>query len=276
MNFQSLGKILKKTGKEWLKHNPLLLGASISFYVILSLGPVLAVIILVLGEILGNQAAQGKIVEEIENIVGEKPASALQTIIEKASSSSFKTMAIISSIPLLFFGTTMVFFQLRNALNLIWEVEEEEKDFKEKIKNYSFSFLMLIIVGFFFLLLVLKDPALSFIEGNIIGIPGPLFQILNLILSFILISLLFAAVYKILLNVKIGKDIWIGAVVTSFLFLIVQFLVGINAKNSEVDSAFGALGYITILLLWVFYSSLIFLFGAVFTKIYSTQYGELS
>src|SRR5690554_3795673 len=147
MNSKRFNKLflLKAAGKEWASHKPLLTGAAISFYVILSLGPILAVLVIVLGEIFGTKAAEGRIVHEIEFAVGEKPAQILQRIIQEASTASGKTMAILSSIPLLFFGTTMIFFQLRNALNIIWETEDEESSFKEKIKDYLFSFLMLLI-----------------------------------------------------------------------------------------------------------------------------------
>ncbi|MFO7446549.1 MAG: YihY/virulence factor BrkB family protein [Ignavibacteriaceae bacterium] len=265
--------MLKLTSKEWIKHNPLLIGAAISFYIILSMGPILAVIILILGEIFGKQSAEGQIVREVSTMVGEKPSEILQTIIQKASTSSYKTMAVISSIPLIFFGTTMVFFQLRNALNIIWGIKEEKTTLSNKVKQYSFSFLMFLIVGFFFFLLILKNPALVLIKdylNNIITIPIFLFDILNLVITYLLITILFAAVYKILPKADIDpRDIWIGAAVTSVFFTIVQFLIGINAENSSIDSSLGAIGSFTILFLWIFYSSLVFLFGASFTKVYS-------
>lgn len=276
-NTKSSGKLslIKQTGKEWANHNPLLTGAAISFYVILSLGPILAVLVIILGEIFGTKAAEGRIVNEIEFAVGQKPAQILQTIIQKASTASGKTMAIVSSIPLLFFGTTMIFFQLRHALNIIWEKEDEETSFKEKIKNYSFSFLMLLIVGSFFFLLIIKNPVLALLKdyiNTIISMPPFLFQILNFLITYALITLVFAAVYHFLPDAKIkGKSLWIGSAVTSFLFTVVQFLVGFNAANSSIDSAVGAIGSFTILFLWIFYSSLVFLFGACFTKVYSRK-----
>lgn len=269
----NIRNLFTDAGKEWGRHNPLLLGAAISFYVILSIGPLLALIIMVLGEVFGKNAAEGQIIKEIQNIAGNKPSQIFQEIIQKASTASNKTMAILSSIPLMFFGTTMVFLQLRNALNIIWGVKDNTDGVKKKAKVFSFSFLMLFIIEILFFLLMVKSFILTYLsEALNILVSTPLFikTILDMLFSYILFILLFAAVYKILIKSHIpGKVIWTGAAVTSLLFTIVQVLVGINADNSSIDSALGALGYFTILFIWIFYSSLVFLFGASFTKVYS-------
>ncbi|RPI70818.1 MAG: YihY/virulence factor BrkB family protein [Ignavibacteriales bacterium] len=271
--YKNISSIIKETGKEFTKHNPLLIGAAISFYVLLSLGPILFLIIFSLGSIFGEKAIEGQIVNEIKNLVGDKPAQIIQTLIEKAYKFPSKTITLITSIPLLFFGGTMVFYQLRNALNIIWEVEpsEESNGIVKKTKNYFFSIVMLLIVGFLIFLLVLKSPAIKLLQENI-PLSGVTIDILDFVLNFVVLIFLFGMIYRILPAVDIKwSDVWIGAAVTSFLFSIVQILVGVNISNTNPEDAAGAIGSFTILFLWIFYSSLIFLFGANFTKVYAKK-----
>ncbi len=271
-------QLTKQTGKEWGNHKPLFVGAGISFYIILSLGPILTLLVLLVGSFMGKANTIQQIVSQMQNMVGDKPAQVIQQIVEKASSSSTNFMTILSSIPLLFFGSTMIFYQIRNALNTIWDIDaEKQKGIMKKVKKYGFSFMMLSVVGLLFLALVLKNPIMQNAESrlnDIVPIPPFLISVADYVISFLLLTVLFAMVYKILPEVDISwSDVWVGAFVTAFLFLIVQVIVAFNAKNSNIESAFGSIGIFTILYLWIFYSSLIFLFGAEFTKIYAKRYG---
>lgn len=275
---KTIPSLLIETAKEFGSNKPLVLAAAISFYIILSLGPILVLLMLTLGAVFGEYAVQGQIVSEIENAVGQKPAEIIQQLIHRAYQFPSKTITILSSIPLLFFGWTMIFYQIRNALNLIWQVKQEESGgIVKRLKEYSFSFIMLFVISFLLFLLILKSPALQLIEDNIINLPRSLIQIIDMLFSFVSNTILFAMMFKILPAKKIPwSDVWIGAAVTSFLFIVVQALVGVNFRNTNIGSALGALGSTTILVLWIFYSSLIFLFGASFTKVYAKKYGCLS
>jgi membrane protein len=271
---KKLLSLLKETAKEWKKENPLFLGAGISFYVILSLGPILVIMIFLIGSIFSEGQAINELTKQMENVVGEKPSQVIKDLIEKASSASNKGITIISSIPLIFFGSTMIFLQLKYALNVIFEYRDGKKDtIGHMVRKYSFSFLMLLVVASVFLLLVLKNPILNILKdqlSEIIPIPWFLFRIVEVIFSFALLVYLFMMIYKILPDKKMEKKhIFYGALVTSVLFIIVQYLVGINAENTNIGNAFGAIGSFTILILWIFYSSLVFLFGAAFTKVIS-------
>ncbi len=271
-------QLTKQTGKEWGDHKPLFVGAGISFYIILSLGPILTLLVLLVGSFMGKANTIQQVVSQMQNIVGDKPAQVIQQIVEKASNSSTNFMTILTSIPLLFFGSTMIFYQIRNALNTIWDIDtEKQKGIMKKVKKYGFSFMMLSIVGLLFLALVLKNPIMQNVQSrlnDIISILPVLINIADYVISFLLLTVLFAMIYRILPEVDINwSDVWIGAFVTAFLFLIVQVLVAFNVKNSQIESAFGSIGTFTILYLWIFYSSLIFLFGAEFTKIYAKRYG---
>ncbi len=271
-------QLTKQTGKEWGRHKPLFVGAGISFYIILSLGPILTLLVLIIGSFMGKANTIQQIVSQLQNTVGEKPAQIIQQIVQKASSSSTSFMTILTSIPLLFFGSTMIFFQIRNALNTIWDIDvEKQKGIINKIKKYGFSFMMLSVVGLLFLALVLKNPVMQNIRSHlneIVSIPPIIISIADYVISLILLTVLFAMIYKILPEADINwSDVWIGAFVTAFLFLIVQILIAVNVKNSNLETAFGSIGMFTILYLWIFYSSLIFIFGAEFTKIYAKKYG---
>lgn len=271
-------KVIKQSGSEWKNHNPLLIGAGISFYIILSLGPILSIIVFIIGSFLGKANTIQEIVSELHTIVGEKPASIIEHIVQMASSSSTGFMTVLASIPLLFFGSTMIFYQIRNALNTIWDIKPKiEKGIISKIKKYGFSFLMLTIVGFLFLAVVLKDPLVQSAReqlNKIIPIPSILITFFNYAFSLVLLTVLFAMIYKILPEAEISwSDVWIGAAVTSFLFLIVQFIIAFNFSISNLETAFGSIGIFTVLYLWIFYSSLVFLFGAEFTRAYARQFG---
>ncbi len=275
---KTIWQITKETGKEWGKHRPLFTAASISFYIILSLGPILTIVVLLIGSFMGKANTEHQIIDQLQSIMGERPADLIRQIVEKASKGPSGFQSMLSSIPLLFFGSTMIFFQIRNTLDAIWDIKQDkDKGLVNRIKKYGFSFIMLSIVGLIFLALVLKNPVVQNTReeiNKIIPIPYLLISVIDYIITFILVIVLFAMIYKILPAAEIDwSDVWIGATVTAFLFLIVQLLVAFNAKNSGIQSALGAVGSMTILYLWIFYSSLIFLFGAEFTKIYAKRYG---
>ena len=162
-------QLTRQTGKEWGSHKPLFVGAGISFYIIFSLGPILTLLVLLVGTFMGKANTIQEVVSQMQKIMGQKPAQLIQQIVQKASNSSTNFTTILSSIPLLFFGSTMIFYQIRNALNTIWDIDaEKKKGFINKIKKYGFSFLMLSIVGLIFLALVLKNPIMQNIQSQII------------------------------------------------------------------------------------------------------------
>lgn len=271
-----LAGLFKHTLKEWKKHNPLFIAAAISFYVILSLGPILVVLLFAASQILSQGSASGELIKELEGVVGPKASGVIKNIIQQVTTGSGKEITLLASIPLIFFGSTMIFFQLKYALNIIFgEKKDGPGSFKETIRQYSFSFLMLFIIGGVFLLLILKDPVLNLLKDNIndvLPVPWLAFRIIEIVFSFLLLVFIFVMVYKILPDKKMNfKDLLIGSFVTAFLFAVVQFLVGMNAENTEINNAYGAIGPITILILWIFYSSLVFLFGASFTKVLSLR-----
>ena len=271
--------LFKDTYIEWRQNKPELMGAALAFYIIFSLGPILVITIWFLGLIFGEQAAEGEIVQQIQHIVGQKLAEGMQEIITRAITPPTKHIATLISIPLVMFGATMIFFQLQNALHFIWEVEHKQhRGITGIMIEYLLSFPKVLIIGTIFLLLIIKSSALTvlgvFVHEHV-PLAGYIIPKLDFLLTLCIITILFAMIYHFLPRTKIHwSNIWIGAGVTSLLFTIGQFIIGLYFSKTDIDSAYGAIGSFTILFIWIFYSSLIFLFGAVFTKIYSRKHGS--
>jgi len=271
--------LFKDTYIEWRHNKPELIGAALAFYIIFSLGPILVITIWFLGLIFGEQAAEGEIVQQIQHIIGQKPAEGIQEIITRAITPPTKHIATLISIPLVIFGATMIFFQLQNALHFIWEVEHKQRrGITGIIVDFLLSFPKVLIIGIVFLLLIIKSyvlTILSFFLHEHTPLAGNIIPKLDFLLTLFIITILFAMIYHFLPKTNIQwPDIWIGASVTSLLFTIGQFLIGLYISKTNIDSAYGAIGSLTVLFIWIFYSSLIFLFGAVFTKIYSRKHGS--
>jgi len=269
-------KLFRDTFVEWYKLKPELIGAAIAFYIIFSLGPILVIVISLVGLIFGDRAVEGQIVQEIHNIVGQKPAEVMEVLIRRAYSPPTQTISAIVSVPLVLFGATMIFFQLKNTLNVIWGIRTRSRSrIIGFLRTYMFSFIMVIILGLLLFLFVVKSFTISLLTELFNPFPRYAVQILDFIFSFGIITILFGTIYDLLPDVKIKvSDVWVGACVTSLLFNSMQFLIGLYLGHANVDSAYGAVGSITILFIWIYYSSLIFLLGAVFTKVYACKSGR--
>ena len=261
---------------EWIKQKPSTLGAAIAFYFIFSLGPILVIIIGAVGIIFGKQAAEGQIVQEINSIIGQKPAEIIQLFIIQANSPPTRMLITILSIPTVLFGSTMIFFQLKNTLNMIWDVKpRHENSFISAVIKYGLSFSMVMLLGILLIILIIKSLLLALLYdfiGQILPFPVYLLHIMDSIVTFLVTTILFAMTYKILPDTYLKwSDVLTGALVTSFMFAIGQFMIGLYISKTDIDTTYGALGSLTVLLIWIFYSSLIFLAGAVFTKVYSQK-----
>jgi membrane protein len=270
---------LKETFSEWQEDKASRLAAAVAYYTILSLSPFLIVVLAVAALAFGKEAAQGELVNEMQNIVGEQGAQAIQTVIVNASKPQTGFFATILGVVTLLFGASGIFGELKDGLNTIWEVEAKtERGILGLIKDRFISLAMVMGVGFLLLVSLIMSAALSAV-GNYIGGLLPLnstvLQLLNFIISFIVITLLFAMIYKVLPDVIISwKDVWIGAAITSFLFTIGKFLLGFYLGKSGIDSAYGAAGSLVLVLVWVYYSAQILFFGAEFTQVYANRFGS--
>jgi membrane protein len=269
--------LLKETINRWSKDEAPRMAASLSYYTIFSMAPLLILAISIAGFVLGRDAAQGKIVEQISSLVGMQSAAAIQSMIQAANRPSKGIFAGVVGIISLLAGATGVLSELKSALNKIWRTEEPG-DVKEIVKKNVLFLGMLLGIGFLLAVSLILSAAVAALGRYLAGfLPAPemILQIANFAFSVGVVALLFAAMYRFLPNTKIEwRDVWFGAIVTSVLFNLGKLGLGLYLGKSAVSSSYGAAGSVLILLLWVYYSGLIFYFGAEFTKVYTERMGS--
>jgi len=255
------------------------LSASLSYYTVFSLAPLLLVVIFLAGIFLGQEAAQGTIFEQLNRLVGADTAAQLQEIIKNASLSGKKGIALIVGIVTLLIGATTIFGEIQDSINSIWGLKQKPKvGIMKLIQTRLLSFGLIGSLGFLLLVSLAATTVVESIGGRIQNyLPSGtvvVFYIINLLLNLSVITLLFAIIFKVLPDAKIKwKEIWPGAIATSVLFLIGKFLISLYISKSDVGSTFGAAGSLVILLVWVYYSAMILYFGAEFTQAYALNKG---
>ena len=262
----------------WLEDNALRFSAALAYYSIFAMAPLVIIAISVAGLVFGEKAARGQIYQQIEWLLGSKGADEIQSIIQASSNANASTLATIIGLITLLIGASGVFGQLKDALNAIWGVQlRPGHTFATLLRNYLRDFSMVLGVGFLLLISLLLSAALqalnTFLSGYV-RMPSFIGPLTELITFFVLV-LLFAAIFKVLPDVELGwEDVWIGAIVTAILFTLGKFLIGLYLGASSIGSSFGAAGALILILVWVYYSTTIFLFGAEFTKVYAEQFGS--
>lgn len=272
-------RLVKDTFKEWTEDNVPLLAAALAYYTVFSLAPLLIIAIAIAGAVFGEAAAQGELVNQIQGLVGRDGAEAIQGMIQNAHKpGSGGIFSTIVGIVLLLVGASGVFGQLQTALNTIWEVKPKPgQGMRSFLQSRFLSFAMVVVIGFLLLVSLLLSAILAGISTFFSGfIPqyAMLGQLINFIISFGVITLLFASIYKFLPDVHVPwKNLWVGSAVTALLFNIGKHLLGLYLGSSSVGSTYGAAGSFVVLLVWVFYSAQILLIGAEFTQVYSKYRG---
>ncbi|MDJ0694610.1 YihY/virulence factor BrkB family protein [Mastigocoleus sp. MO_188.B34] len=279
MRIRTVFNLTKTTFTHWKEDNASRIAAALAFYTSFSLAPVLVIVIAIVGLVFGQQAAQGRIIDELQGLVGKEAASVIQLMIQNTQDSGSGIVATITSLALLLFGASGFFNQLQDALNTIWRVKPKpNRGVIAIIKDRFLSLLMVMGVGFLLLVSLVISAVLTAV-GNIFDSLLQdfifLWQLLNFLISFGVVTLLFAMIYKILPDVKIAwSDVWIGAVITSVLFALGKSIISIYIGNTSVGSTYGAAGSLVVMLLWIYYSAQILLFGAEFTQVYANRYGS--
>ena len=284
MNLKQRGKnifsLLKATYLEWNEDEPFRQSAVIAYYSIFSLPALLIIIVNTVGLVLGEEAVEGQISAQISDLVGSEAAKQVEEMIANVSQQGNNVIGIIIGIGTLLFGATGVFYQLQQSLNQVWEVELKPNAGYAKIAlDRATSLGVILAIGFLLLVSLLLTTLLTalggWIERQLPDFMYYFFQVLNFLVSFGVVTLLFALIYKVLPDVKISwHAVWVGALVTALLFTIGKSAIGFYFGKSNPASAFGAAGSVILILLWVNYSALIFLFGAEFTQVYARRYGE--
>lgn len=269
--------LMKNSFKEWSEDKATRLGAALAYYTIFSIGPLLIILIAIVSLVFSN--AKQEIVGQLSSVVGQQGAEAINQIIENNNKGGGSIIATVVGIVLLILGASGVFGQLKDALNTIWEVKlKPGQGIMATLKDRFLSFTMVLGTGFL-LLVSFVVSALVAALGDWINKYLPGGQIVgyavNLLLLLAVITAMFALLFKYLPDVKIAwKDVWLGAFITALLFAIGQLVLSLYLSFANVGSAFGAAASLVVLLVWIYYSALIFLFGAEFTQVYTNKYGS--
>lgn len=272
-------RLMKDAASDWSRDRAPRLGAALAYYTVFSLVPFLVVVIAVIGLVFGEVAAQSAILSQIAELVGEQTAAAIKDMIQRADQPSTGLFATAVAVATLLIGASGVFGQLQDALNTVWGVEPKEgRGVWGFIKDRFLSFVAVLGTGFLLLVSLILNSALSALGkwfNGLLPLPEIVLQVMNFAVSFVIITGLFALIFKVLPDAKVAwRDVWIGAALTSALFTIGKFALGVYLGKSNVASAYGAAGSLVLVLLWVYYSAQILLYGAEFTQVYANRVGE--
>jgi membrane protein len=275
---KDLPSLIIESGKAWLADEPFRLGAVVAYYAVISLPGLIVIIINLVGAIWGYDIVQGRLTDEFTVALGSDAASAIQTIIAETQQADKSTISTIIGIGTIIFGASGVFYQLKISLNEIWNIKTNPKGkFWKVVIDRVLSFAFVLVIGFLLLVSFAVTAAISALNDYISSmLPEFLIYVayaVDFVLSIGIISVLFALMFKYLPDAKIRwKTVWIGAVITSILFVIGKSLLGLYFGQVDPGSTYGAAGIVVLILLWVSYSSMILFFGAEFTYVYSEKY----
>lgn len=266
----------------WLNDYAPSMGAALAYYTLFSLAPLLVIAIAVAGLFFGREAAQGEIVAQIQGLIGYKGATAVQDLLQSTNQPAQSVLAAVVSFIAMVIGATTVFAELQNDLDRIWRVPAPLKvnNLWVLLHTRLLSFGMVLGLGFLLLVSLVISAIIAalgklsngFFEGQDV-----FFQTLNFSISFVITTVLFAMIYKLMPRASVAwKDVWVGAAVTALLFEAGKILISLYLGTTSIASGFGAAGSLVVLLVWVYFSAQIFLLGAEFTWVYAHEYGSRS
>jgi membrane protein len=273
--------LIKAAVKAWVDDYASSMGAALSYYTVFSLAPVMLIVISVAGLIFGAEAARGEIFGQLRGLMGADAAKAIEDILTSVNKPTEGIAATVIGLVVLFIGATTVFGELQDALDRIWRAPERDKTagWWGLIRARLLSFGMILGIAFLLIVSLVLSAALAALGKWWSGAFGSwevLAQVVNFVLGYVVTTLAFAMIYKIMPRVKIRwHDVWLGAAVTALLFTVGRFLIGLYVGKSGIASGFGAAGSLIIILVWVYYSAQIFLLGAEFTWVYARKYGSM-
>jgi membrane protein len=266
----------------WTKHKAPRLGAALAFYTLLSLAPLLLVMISIVGLVFGRAIAEHQIVQQIQSLVGFQAATTSEALLKGARNTTHGVIATVIGSVTLLFGASAVLIELRDALNTIWEAPMIAVSGVNKIKRFIkerlFSFAIVLSMGFLLIVSLAISAwiaALGELSSSLLPAPEIVLQAINSLISFVVITLLFAAIYKMLPSVSIEwRDVFLGGAATSLLFTIGKLILGLYLGKASFASTYGAFASIVVLVLWIYYSGQIFFFGAELTRSFANRYGS--
>jgi membrane protein len=279
MDVNALKYLVTQSFADWREDNASRLSAALAYYTIFSIPPLLIIAIAIAAQLFDRAAVQQQVINQIGGLIGDAGAEVVESILDNSDEPGETAVAAIISVFTLLLGASGVFGELHNALNAIWEVQAKPgRGIWGTIKDRFFSFTLVLGVGFLLLVSLIISAGLAAVNEFISGVmPGLviLAQVINFLVSFGVVTLLFGLIYKVVPDVKIAwRDVWVGALVTAFLFTVGKFAIGLYLGNSAPGSTYGAAGSLIVLLLWVYYSAQILFFGAEFTQVYANRFGS--
>lgn len=278
--FKRTGYLLKETWIEFISDNVIQCSASLSFYTIFSIPPLLIIIITLSGIFFGDKAVNGEVFDRISGVVGTHAALQIQESIKYVKLSGHNTWVTTIGVIVLIVGASSVFSEIQESINFLWGIKTRQKRGLIKfIVNRLMSFILIFSVGILFLIGLIASSLLDFLNKElIVSLPQysiNLFYSVNILIFFIIIILLFITIFKTLPDGKIAWiDCLVGAVFTAILFMIGKFVIGAYLSSTSYLSIYGAVGSVILILAWIYYSSMILYFGAEFTKVYAYHHGN--
>jgi len=273
--FKSTFTLVKETFAGFSEDKIMKKSASLAYYTIFSLAPLLLIIMWTVSFFYGQDAIEGRVFNELNDIVGAKAAGQIQDIIQQISLSEKSGTAIIIGIGTLIVGSTTVFIEIQDSINSIWGVRAKpQKGWKKMIIDRILSFSIVIGLGFLLIVSLMVSTVIELLSSYLLTIfpdtMAVLFNLINFGITFIVISILFGAIFKFLPDAEIKwKYVWSGAIFTAILFIIGKYLISLYMQFTAPESAYGAAGSIIIILLWVYYTATILYFGAEYTKVHT-------
>ncbi|MBZ9756511.1 YihY/virulence factor BrkB family protein [Mesorhizobium sp. ESP6-5] len=253
-------------------------GAAMAFFAVTSLGPILLLVVAVAGLVFGQDAARNAVAGQLTGLMGSQSANVIQSALQSASNPSSGAIATIVGLVTLLLTASGVFGEMQTALNEIWKAKPQGGSVSRLIRARTASLGLVIALGFLLIVSLAVSAAITALGGTInrlLPFGSILIEGLNVLISYLLIAVLFATIYKVLPDRHLEwRDVWFGAFVTAALFTVGKSLIGLYLGSSAMGSSFGAASALIIVLLWIYYSSLIFLLGAEFTHAYSFEHGS--
>jgi membrane protein len=272
--------ILKAAFKGFSDDLAMKYSASLAYYTVFSLAPLLLLIISLAGIVLGKDAIEGKVFAEINGIVGNEAAKQIQDMIKHLGMEGKSTISVIIGVITLIIGATTVFGEIQQSINLIWQVKPKpKKGWLKMLKDRLLSGSMIVTLGFLLLVSLALNGGLDalseYLKQFLPAFTVTLFNILSVLITFVVITVLFGLIFKVLPDAKISwKDVRSGAIFTAVLFMIGRLIIGFYIEKSGTSSTYGAAGSLIVILLWIYYTAAILYFGAEFTRAYADFKGK--
>jgi membrane protein len=270
--------LIKDAANGWNDHRASRVGAALAFYTVFSLGPILLLAVAVAGFFFGQGAARGEIHQQITNLIGPQAAAEVQMVLARAHRPEAGVLATAISVVMFLLNADTALVELKSGLDEIWNLPGESRHwYWDFLRTRLLSISLILALGFLLLASLLFGAALGALETVTRGviIVGVVLRWISSLISFGLAALLFATVYKVLPSVRLAwKDVAVGALITAVLFLAGKYAIGVYLGSSTIASTYGAAGSVIVVLLWVYYSAQVFLFGAELTRGYACRFGS--